>query len=61
VIEDGCTCTCRVGKYLSLVVGRMAKVVLGVGRVRCVECRLMEREGEARLDNNRMMRVGREA
>ena len=57
-----CTCANRVVKDLSLVV-----LWVGRARTRCenwvrwVECRMMKREGEARLDNHRVMRVSREA
>ena len=57
--EEGYTCTYWVVENWSLVVRRVGRgEVLGVGRV---ECWAMEREGEAMLDNYRVVRVGREA
>ena len=57
--EDECTCTNWEMGNLSLVVLRVG--ARGVDRVRWVECWVLEREGEARLDNYRVVRVGREA
>jgi len=59
--EDVCTCANRVVKDLSLEVLWVGRVrTRGENWVRWVECWVLEREWEARLDDHRVVRVGRE-
>jgi hypothetical protein len=63
--DDGCTCANWGVENLSLEVRSVGRRVLRVGRVGArggdwAECWVLKREAEVRLDNNRVMRMGRE-